>query len=557
MKQIHKNLLCALSLAASLLPASAEGTFEKIAFMGDNVEINGSAIGWDATDPAVVDVNPATGKFEFTARFTRQRSLWQMYTDAIGENDWGPIKQSIHTPNMFVAFLDMDPEPEDIVINDGGVDCFNIKYLSEAVGQTVPVYPDPDGGFWVGGGSSLTTDKVFSFEISADLSEMKIVSVKDAEVNTDFPEYLYLLGDATPGGWELDKATRMENLGDGIYRYVGELKAGEPGAMQIYAENPAICGTDAMAYGPSEPQVISSWGVSNSTLKFYETDRPSGCYYQVQEGETNDYIVTVDIVNKSINVVVDNLYFVGVPTDWGFVQMEKKGNRVYTYKGHFAAGSAFCFTATQGWGTKVAPGLDANFGLAKFSDNTLMLGSQCAMSNIYDGYYEISADLNNFVLTTRTYNPDPITNLYVAANGTYTALTDRGDGIYYWVGDLNGDFTITTGETEYPCYMPAEEITTVPEDGIIGTEMVYNTIAANGLNKWRNDNTGVYTVKVDPTAMTVSIEKGDTSGVAAISIDDKNVPVVFYDLMGRKVQNPTKGIYVKVQGDKAQKVVIR
>ena len=175
MKQIHKNLLCTLSLAASLLPASAEGTFEKIAFMGDNVEINGSAIGWDATDPAVVDVNPATGKFEFTARFTRQRSLWQMYTDAIGENDWGTLKQSIYTPNMFVAFSDMDPEPADIVINDGGVDCFNIKYLSEAVGQTVPVYPDPDGGFWVGGGSSLTTDKVFSFEISADLSEMKIV----------------------------------------------------------------------------------------------------------------------------------------------------------------------------------------------------------------------------------------------------------------------------------------------------------------------------------------------------------------------------------------------
>ena len=43
MKQIHKNLLCALSLAASLLTASAESTFGKIAFMGDNVEINGEA----------------------------------------------------------------------------------------------------------------------------------------------------------------------------------------------------------------------------------------------------------------------------------------------------------------------------------------------------------------------------------------------------------------------------------------------------------------------------------------------------------------------------------
>lgn len=555
MRQVYRHLACCLTLAASVLPVSAEGTFERIAFMGDNVEINGKAIGWDATEPAVVEINPATGNFEFTARFTRKRSLWQMYTDAIGENDWGALKQSIYTPNIYSAFSDMDPEPEDIVVTEDGVDCFNINYLPAAVGKTVPVYFDPDGGFWVGGGSDLTTTQKYSLVISGDLSEMTIVSVETEEVKTDYPANLYLLGDATPGGW--DKATPMENLGDGIYQYVGELKAGDPGALQIYAEDPAICGPDAMAYGPAEPQTISSWGVSNSNLKFYETGRPAGCYYQVQEGETNDYVLTVDVVNKSIRVLVDNLYFVGVPTDWNFAQMEKEGNRVFTYKGHFAPGSAFCFTATQSWGTKVAPGLDANFGLAKFTDNTLMLGSQCAMSNIYDGYYAVTADLNNFTLTTRTYNPDPIEKLYVANNGSYSEMTKRSDGLYVYVGNIGGDFTITPKTEAYPCYMPAEEILSIPEDGIANSEMMFNIIEANNVNnKWSIGESGKYTVKVNPADMTISVEKGNTTGIDSIGVDEGTSSAVFYDLTGRKVQNPVKGIYIKVQGSTAQKVVM-
>lgn len=555
MKRFTHLLVSCLVLAASSSPVYAEETFEKIAFMGDNVEINDTPIGWNATEPTVVEINPATGKFEFTARFTRQRSLWQMYTDAIGENDWETLKKSIYTPNLYFAFAEMDPTPEDLYIVDGGVECFNIEYLPDAVGKTVPVYLDPDGGFWIGGGSNLTTNKKYKIEISADLSEMTIVSVETVEIKVDYPDNLYVIGNATAGGW--DKATPMENLGDGIYQYEGTLIAG--GALQIHAEDPAVCGFNAKAYGPSEPQTISSAGVSNGTLKYYETNRPDGCYYKVNDGETNDYILTVDLVNNSISVVVDNLYIVGVPTDWQFVKMERDGDRIYSYKGYFAAGSVFAFTTTPTWDTKVAPkNGDLSFGIAGFSDNSLSFGSPFTMKNTHAGYYIVSADMNSMTLSTRTYNPDPIEKLYVAINGNYDEMTDRGDGIYYWVGELNGNFTITTATAEYPCYMAAEASVDIPEDGIADCEMVFNTIAENGHNTWNNSNAGVYTVKVRPEAMTVSVEKGDTSaGITDIDVDEENTPVVYYDLTGRKVQNPTKGIYVKVQGSKVQKVVVR
>ena len=92
MKKFSKLLASCLALAAGCSAAYAEGTFDKIAFMGENIEINGHAIGWNAAAPEVVEINPATGKFEFTVRFTRENGLWQMYTDAIGENDWAARK---------------------------------------------------------------------------------------------------------------------------------------------------------------------------------------------------------------------------------------------------------------------------------------------------------------------------------------------------------------------------------------------------------------------------------------------------------------------------------
>lgn len=556
MKKFYNLMASCLAFAASSISAYAEEPVQQIAFMGENVEINGTALGWDATLPVVVEVNPETGKFEFTARFTRTGSLWQMYTDGIGGDNWTIIKQSIYTPNIYTAFVDMDPEPEDIVVTDGGAERFNLKYLPEAVGKTVPVYLDPDGGFWVGGGSDMTANKQYRLEISGDLSEMTVVSVETVEIKVDYPENLYIYGDATPGGW--DSATPMTNMGDGIYQYAGILLAGSPGALQIYADDPTVCGTGNMAYGPAEVQNINSWGLTGR-LNFYETDRPANCYYKVQDGETNNYLVTVDLVNNSISIQLDNLYFVGVPTDWSFAQMENEGNRIFSYKGHFAPNSAFCFTATQTWATKIATDHDAKFGLAGYTDNSLSYGSNFSMSNIYEGYYIVRVDLNNNILTTRTYNPDPVEKLYVCNDGTYKEMTDGGDGTYYWVGIIDGDFTITPKAEAYPCYMPGEETVAVPDAGLSEGEMLLNITAANNVNnKWTIGTAGQYTIKVNPSAMTVTVEKGDTSGIdSVISDNDDNAPVHFYDLMGRKVENPSKGLYIRVQGGTARKVIIQ
>ena len=49
----------------------------------------------------------------------------------------------------------------------------------------------------------------------------------------------------------------------------------------------------------------------------------------------------------------------------------------------------------------------------------------------------------------------------------------------------------------------------------------------------------------------------DKAGVNDIMADDDNAPVVYYNLQGVRVENPANGLYIRVQGKKATKVLVR
>ena len=52
--------------------------------------------------------------------------------------------------------------------------------------------------------------------------------------------------------------------------------------------------------------------------------------------------------------------------------------------------------------------------------------------------------------------------------------------------------------------------------------------------------------------------KGGTDGVENIVVEEEiNAPVEYYNLQGVKVANPSNGIFIKVQGNKASKVLVK
>ncbi len=112
----------------------------------------------------------------------------------------------------------------------------------------------------------ITTDDVGDYRITVDLMEETITI---AEIDADAPPFdeLYLVGDATPGGWSLDEQTPMQRDPDNpfLFTWSGDLVAGEF-KIKGYAEND-FCGGDwihpienGQAFSQDDYQVLEGCG---------------------------------------------------------------------------------------------------------------------------------------------------------------------------------------------------------------------------------------------------------------------------------------------------------
>jgi hypothetical protein len=74
-----------------------------------------------------------------------------------------------------------------------------------------------------------------------------------------------------------------------------------------------------------------------------------------------------------------------------------------------------------------------------------------------------------------------------------------------------------------------------------------------------NDDVSVYIYHFVPgtVAEKLIFAVDSTSGVENFETEDANAPVEYYNLQGVKVTNPSNGIFIKVQGNKASKVLVK
>ena len=543
MKKFYLFLMSFLALASGTFTISAQEAAERIEFRGQAMRVNDAPIGWDTSNPVSVEKN-ADGKYVFTVRFTGSCSCWQMCTDA--DN----YRESCIIPSFDVAFVDYDPLPEDLYVKSQGIECFNGKYLETLVGKTILLGDQPNAATWI---CSSPKPTVYTVEINGDLTEMLITKAEVIHEEIEYPEALYLIGDGVPSGW--DAATPMTKIDNGVYQYTGELKVGN---FNILGQDPKIDENWDNAYGQESAQTINFNGVSDSRIQFFAT-KPGDCYYKVEFAD--QYVLTVDLENSIISAVVNHLYINGVPTDWNFVAMENEGNGIFSYRAYFdEAGQPFGLMIKPEWtdAYKVSTniGKDYEFGLGDYSEK-LVYGLGFSIKNAKPGHYVVRVDLKTLTLYTSTYNPDPVETLYVVTKGEYNKMSKQANGTFLWTGEVGADFVITPGTSAYPCYMPLAETVSVPASGLIGNKMLFNHDSSNGVeNKWTVEKPGQYTVLVNPTAMTVSIGDETIAGVDDIKVVDPDAPVEYYDLFGRKVENPGKGFYIRVQGGKASKVIL-
>lgn len=91
--------------------------------------------------------------------------------------------------------------------------------------------------------------------------------------------------------------------------------------------------------------------------------------------------------------------------------------------------------------------------------------------------------------------------------------------------------------------------------GVAAPMKIYaNNVDTSGCKSW-SVASGEYSVEANFADMTVTLKKS-TSGIDNIGIES-NEPVIYYNLQGVRVAEPANGIFIRRQGNKVSKVIIR
>lgn len=152
---------------------------------------------------------------------------------------------------------------------------------------------------------------------------------------------------------------------------------------------------------------------------------------------------------------------------------------------------------------------------------------------------------------------------------TFTAGDNNEIALSFDKGSATTDCRIWAGSSAYDLRTYATSTFTIAATNakILGLEFTGSKTSAttyltadNGTFEdkvWSGEATAVTFTTVKTTninTITVTYE-ADSNGVDAIEVDE-NAPVEYYNLQGVKVANPQNGLYIRVQGNKAVKVIL-
>ncbi|MCD8385436.1 MAG: SusF/SusE family outer membrane protein [Bacteroidales bacterium] len=261
-------------------------------------------------------------------------------------------------------------------------------------------------------------------------------------------ETLYLIGDATPNGWNADNATEMQRTDNGIFTWTGNLTSGEFKFLTTLGQFlPSYnnAGNDHLYYRDSDDQADDKWVVDNPH-----------CY----KVDVNLLELTISIVEtEGIAPAYDHIYFVGDENGWGFTEMSQDPLDPFLFRIglFFSIGKEFKFGTTSGsWenmykatepnapytstGVEFIQGYDPDYKWYLNSDEI-------------DRYYKICLDIRSGAERMLMNVFTPYTAMYMIgdatsagwdlANAVEMTVDPSDPNIFTWTGTLN------TGELKF------------------------------------------------------------------------------------------------------------
>lgn len=339
------------------------------------------------------------------------------------------------------------------------------------------------------------------------ISNIVTVKVKPYEL-VNIPDNLYMVGDATPNGWDAAQATPMtkNNNDPGVFTYQGQLNAGElkfltvpgewlPSYQRGEDDNTLVLRTDFSQ--PDEKFKITKGGLYRITVDVIELT------YKQEELESAPY---------------DELWIVGdaVPKGWDIDNADKMLQNpadpfVFIFNEELKVGE-FKIATAKSWSAPFYRPLSNHPDITE-TGVQLSAGDPDHKWYITDpGPYKITLDLRTMTISIDPYTPYP--NIYMVGDATPAGwnidnpvpLTKESDYIFTWTGPLTAGefkFPIATGDWTTGYFMPY-----FADESITSTLMTFRPTGSPDM-KWRvkPEEEGTYKITLDQLRHSISIVK--------------------------------------------------
>jgi hypothetical protein len=343
-------------------------------------------------------------------------------------------------------------------------------------------------------------------DLPEEISPIETLSIK---THTPITSTLYLIGDATPNGWDANNATELQAISNTPkgFSWTGRLTAGKFKFI-------TTLGNFAPSYNK---------GDTDHALYFRSSDAdPYDEQFEITEGgsyKINVNLITLAIsIEKSAGPEYERLWIVGNPTGWSFTEMrvDPLDPFVFHYNGDLSAGGEIKFGTVEGnfSATFLRPKVDQT---SEGSDLEVdkWAGDPDYKWNITGGIYKISIDTREMKANIRPFTP--YSAIYMVGDATSkdwdidnaTPMTASGTPYEFtWTGILKaGDFKFTLDKQNdwNGAWFTASKADMEPSGS--PQQMIFSKRGSGLDYKWKIRTGGTYTVTLNQLNETVVILK--------------------------------------------------
>ncbi len=352
---------------------------------------------------------------------------------------------------------------------------------------------------------------------------------------------LYMVGDATPAGWDIDSPTALTASADDalVFTWEGSLTTGEI----------KLCLTtgswDAAFIRPlTDQEPISKTNITNATFQMHSGD-PDEKWRVTDAG---DYRLTFDLRNWTMSteylsepaatvvtpIESDALYIVGdaTPAGWSIdspTATEKKSSYVYEWEGQLNTGEMKACTQTGDWNVAFVRPSFSGCTISKdgVEDDTIVYTTSPddKWQITEAGIYHLTFNLQDYTFTAEWVSEIEVDNTPIESSTLYmigdatpggwsmddaTPFTQSADNkyIFTWEGTLvEGSMKACLepdGTFSCPFLRPSTADVAVSSTGVAASDFVYTTSPDD---QWKITESGTYRITFDLENYTITAEK--------------------------------------------------